>query len=150
MAKEKKITKHWQQLVETFFSFYEKKFDGEKPSFDGSAPRDLKSIAEVLEKRAQAANVEWTEENAIIRLNLFLDAAYKVDWLRDNFLLFNLNRQKDKIFLTIKRISNGESTTTPKSANGHNHKTVGQSVYADRLIQQLSEVSRERGTDNRG
>lgn len=148
MAKEKKITKHWQQLVETFFNFYEKKFDGEKPSFDGSAPRDLKSIAEVLEKRAQAANVEWTEENAIIRLNLFLDAAYKVDWLRDNFLLFNLNRQKDKIFLTIKKISNGQPTSSQKPTNGHNHKTVGQGVYADRLIQQLSEVSRERGTDN--
>ena len=148
MAKEKKITKHWQKLVETFFDFYEKKFDGEKPSFDGSAPRDLKSIAEVLEKRAQAANVEWTEENAITRLNLFLDAAHKVDWLRDNFLLFNLNRQKDKIFLTVKKISNGESTSSSKPTNSHNHKTAGQSVYADRFIQQLSEVGRERGKNS--
>lgn len=122
MAKEKKVTKHWQALVETFFDFYENKFGGEKPSFDGSAPRDLKSIAEVLEKRAFASNIEWTEENAIIRLNLFLDAAHKIDWLRDNFLLFNLNRQKDKIFLTVKKYSNGQN-------NSH---VVGKTIEFDR------------------
>lgn len=143
MAKEKKITEHWQSIVETFFSFYEKNFEGEKPSFDGSAPRDLKAIAEVLKKRAELSNVVWTEQTAIIRLSLFLEAAYKIDWLRDNFLLFNLNRQKDKIFLTVKKISNGESITSIKQANGSNYKTAGQSVYAERLKQQLTDLNRQ-------
>lgn len=112
MAKVKKpVTEHWQKLVETFFTFYEKKFDGEKPSFDGSAPRDLKSIADSLKKRANDSGLEWTEEIATHRLDKFLDAAFKVSWLQDNFLLFNLNRQKDKIFLTLKKYSNGQDAT---------------------------------------
>ena len=111
MAKEKTekkpATQHWQKLIDVFFNFYEKNFEGEKPSFDGSAPRDLKSIVEALKKRADDASVEWTEENATIRLQKFFEAALKVDWLRENFLLFNLNRQKDKIFVSIKKQVNG-------------------------------------------
>lgn len=146
MAKVKKekqpATQYWQKLVDTFYVFYEKNFEGEKPSFDGSAPRDLKGIVEALKKRADDAGVGWSEEIATCRLQKFFEAAFKVDWLRENFLLFNLNRQKDKVFLTIKRISNGESITSQKPSNGNNYKTAGQDAYAERLKRQLSEINR--------
>lgn len=45
---------------------------------------------------------------------------------------------------------NGKSDSNKKQANGSNYKTAGQSVYAERLKQQLSEVGKERGSDNRG
>ncbi len=34
----------------------------------------------------------------LTRLYLFLQEFYKDTWLRNNFLLSNINRQKDKIF----------------------------------------------------
>lgn len=108
MAKEKKpATEHWQKCVDVFYKFYEENFEGEKPSFDGSAPRDLKMIVEALKKRAEDAGVEWSEENAACRLEKFFEAAFRINWLRENFLLFNLNRQKDKIFVSIKKQING-------------------------------------------
>lgn len=108
MGKEKKpVMEHWPDLVKAAHDFYEKNFEGEKLSFDGSAPRDLKMICEALKKRAIEAGVEWTSENACRRLLKFLDAANKVPWLHENFLLFNLNRQKDKIFYNLKKQSNG-------------------------------------------
>lgn len=114
MAKEKKEktppAKFWTSMVKVFFDFVRENFDGEVPSFDGSAPRDLKSIVQALEKRAEIAGVEWTEEVANARLRKFFDVAHSIPWLRENFLLFNLNRQKDKIFFTIKQQHNGKKT----------------------------------------
>lgn len=105
MAKEKvekKPVQHWKVLVDIFFVFCEKKFC-EKPSFDGSAPRELKAIVLELEKRARFNSTEWTEELAGKMLNSFLEFAYMDKWLRQNFVLSNINRQKDKIFFAIKQ-----------------------------------------------
>lgn len=106
MSKGKKEVKqpqeHWQILVKTFFDFCEEKF-GEKPSFDGSSPRDLTGIVESLKKRAVESQVIWTCDVAVLRFKSFLGYAYEDRWLRDNFILFNLNRHKDKVFFSIRK-----------------------------------------------
>lgn len=114
MEKEKKAKKQkaaavafWNPCVKIFFDFVAEKFDGEKPTFDGSSPRDLKAIVLALEKRAVDAGVEWTEEVATNRIRKFLESAFSDPWLNKNFLLSNINRQKDKIFFNIKKQVNG-------------------------------------------
>jgi hypothetical protein len=106
MAKTKKEKKppepFWNEQVGIFFSFTKEKFH-EQPSFDGSAPRDLKNILYALRKRAEDKGIEWTYEVATTRFRLFLEWAYMDKWLYDNWLLMNLNRQKDKIFFAITR-----------------------------------------------
>lgn len=103
MAKAKQPPEpFWNELVEIYFSFCQMKFN-EKPSFDGSSPRDLKCIIQSLKKRAQDAGVDWTYGVAVSRLNRFLESAYGDQWLKNNFLLSNINRQKDKIFFNTSR-----------------------------------------------
>jgi hypothetical protein len=87
---------HWQQIVDLWFCFYKEKFKI-KPSFKDQDPKLLKKIIVQLKKRAEDKNVEWTEENALNRLKLFLEHAYARDWLKENFLLKNLHDQFDVI-----------------------------------------------------
>lgn len=101
MAKAKKEKKaaepYWTDYVHEYFEFCKTKFTV-APSFDGSAPRDLKAIVEALRKRAEEKNIEWTKETAISRFRVFLEYAFSDWWLSENWLLSNINRQKDKIF----------------------------------------------------
>jgi len=108
MKKEKKTTPYFKEMVSVYFQFFEKKFDF-RPSFDGSSPRDLKNILESMKSRSEEKGFEWTEELSGQMLNAFLEQCYQDVWLKDNFLLFNLNRQKDKIFLKLKSKVNGTS-----------------------------------------
>lgn len=99
VKKEKKpkvIEPYFQDLVGVYFEFTKTKFSI-SPSFDGSAPRDLKAIAQYLRKRAEDIGVEWTKETAIIRFATFLQYAFSDWWLSENWLLSNINRQKDKV-----------------------------------------------------
>lgn len=101
----------WDQIVETWFSFVEKKF-GDRPSFKGPDPKALKKIIGLLKKRAEAKGVEWNEASAIERLTAFFDRAYEDPWLKGHFLLANLESQFDKIILngtTHQRTSAGQS-----------------------------------------
>lgn len=106
MAKAKKPKKvktpepYWNDLVGIYFSFCKEKFH-DVPSFDGSSPRDLKSIITVLRKRCESSGNEWTYEAATGRFKHFLEYAYMDRWLADNFILSNISRQKDKIFFNI-------------------------------------------------
>lgn len=93
--KEKEL--FWNELVEVYFNFTQTRFN-ETPTFDGSAPRDLKNIIQTLRKRAESKGIEWTQEVATYRFNLFLDHCYQDEWLRKHWLLMNLDRQKDRIF----------------------------------------------------
>lgn len=107
IVKEKKVKKstpepHWNELVEVYFSFCRQHFD-ETPSFDGSAPRDLKSIIKSLRERAEKLSLYWDLDTARFRLHKFLEFAIKDNWLKNNWLLFNINRQKDKIFFNIRK-----------------------------------------------
>lgn len=87
----------WNELVEHYFSFC-KLFFSVSPTFSGSAPRDLKLIVETLHKRCVESGKDWTLISARDRLWAFLKCAYDDPWLKNNFLLSNINRQKDKIF----------------------------------------------------
>lgn len=98
--REKQIEPFWQEMVSLFFNFTKERF-GDIPTFDNSAPRDLKQIIQTLRKRAQDKNIEWTHEVATTRFRHFLEHAYNDKWLCDNWLLQNINRQKDKIFFNI-------------------------------------------------
>lgn len=104
-AKEKFIEPFWKELVSVWFAFIQSNFNT-IPVFDGSAPRDLKSIIKALRERATTSNIDWTLKVATSRLNNFLSYAIQDDWLRRNFLLFNINRQKEKIFFNIKSALN--------------------------------------------
>jgi hypothetical protein len=88
--------KYWNELVSMYFSFCNEKFH-DVPAFSGSAPRDMKTIIANLRKRAEKQGYEWDHDNATIRWRLFLEQAYKDEWLRTNWLLSNLARQFDKI-----------------------------------------------------
>lgn len=106
MAKAKKEKKqpepYWNDQVGIFFDFTKSKFH-ESPSFDNSAPRNLKNILISLRKRAEEKGIEWTYEVATSRFRLFLEHAYQNRWLADNWLLQNIDRQKDTIFFSITR-----------------------------------------------
>lgn len=102
-VKEKKAPElYWNELVGVYFDFTKQKFH-DVPSFDGSAPRDLKTIIQTLRKRAEDKGVEWTHEVATTRFRHFLEWAFMDKWLSQNWLLQNINRQKDKIFFSITR-----------------------------------------------
>lgn len=89
---------YWSDFVRIYFAFCRERFS-DVPTFDNSQPRDLKAIVIALRKRAEHAGVEWDYETATSRFHHFLEFAIQDKWLADNFLLSNLNRQKDKIFL---------------------------------------------------
>lgn len=110
-------TEFWTDLIATFEKIYSAHRLGEKPTWDGSAPRDLKYIVQALKKRAEESGVKWTKETACIRLEKFCEAAKSIQWLSDNFLLFNLNRHKDNIFFALKKHPNGQQHTSVVGKN---------------------------------
>lgn len=99
--KEKFVEPHFKDMVEVWFNFCRQKFN-EPPTFDGSAPRDLKSILKALRERCELSGIEWSLDNAQRRFQNFLEFAWQEWWLQKNWLLFNINRQKDKIFFNIR------------------------------------------------
>lgn len=88
--------------VEIWFDFYKEKF-GEPPTFDTSAPRDLKLISESLRKRAEMQQQEWTEDLFVKRLQGFLTFAFSDKWLSEHFTLRILNSQKDCIYAKLRK-----------------------------------------------
>jgi hypothetical protein len=110
--KEKFIEPYFKELVEVWFNYCREKFD-ESPTFSGSAPRDLKSIAASLRERAATSNIEWTSEMAQTRLQNFLNYAWQDNWLSKNWMLSNINRQKDKIFFNIRATTKRQEADNP-------------------------------------
>lgn len=139
--KEKKTPRlFWQKLIEVYFEFCREKF-GETPTFDGSSPRDLGLLVDAIQKKAGEKKLVWTEELAVRSLRVYLDFAFKDSWLQKNFLLFNLNRQKDKIFFTIKNSMNEKSNSNQEQRKfSGSYKTAGQEVFADRLKQRIEKL----------
>lgn len=107
-AKREDATEHWQQLVDAWFRFYKQK-KGHDPTFDGVSQKSLKAIAANLKKRQLEAGNDWTQEKAVTTFERFLSYAASLEWLKDNFLLNNLERQFDKIIS-----SNGKSDSKSK------------------------------------
>lgn len=100
---------YWDDIVQCWFAFCREK-KNESPSFDGSAPRDLRLIIIALRNRAISVGLEWTRAVALFRLRSFLEYAYQDQWLRDHWILFNINRQKDRIFYEIRQAVNSVPT----------------------------------------
>lgn len=106
--KEEEPEPYWQDLVGVWFRFNVKKFlaghpgadpkDGE-PSFERDDPKIFKRIISRLKARAAARKVEWTETEAVARLEGFLQKCDEDDWLSKHFLLANLEKQFDSIIL---------------------------------------------------
>lgn len=93
---------YWNEIVGIFFSFTKERF-GDVPSFDGSQPRDLKNIIIELRKRCEKQEKEWTYEVATSRFRHFLEYCWTDRWLCNNWILRNLNSQKDRIFFEMTR-----------------------------------------------
>jgi hypothetical protein len=110
--KRKSPEPFFSSLVEVWFNFCREKFD-ESPTFDGSAPRDLKSIIIALRERAEKSGLEWTENVATTRLHNFLLYAWQDYWLSKNWLLSNISRQKEKIFYSIRAAVKKQESNTP-------------------------------------
>ncbi len=106
MAKAKKQKQppepYWNEQVGIFFEFTRNKFH-DTPSFDTGQPRNLKNILTALRKRAEDKGIEWSYEVATTRFRHFLEVCFQDNWLRENWLLQNIDRQKDKIFFSITR-----------------------------------------------
>jgi len=112
--KKESGTDHWPALVSTWFDFYRNNpGKGEEPTFEGQAPASLKKIVERLKKRSEAKKLEWNEQTACDTLAKFLNYAYGLTWLKDNFLLPNLERQYDKI------VNQNAGTGTHKQGDGN-------------------------------
>lgn len=92
----------WSDLLSIYFSFCREKFS-EIPTFDGGQPRDLRLIIVALRKRAEKTAHPWDHDTATSRFRHFLEYCYHDPWLRDNWLLTNLNRHKDKIFFNLSK-----------------------------------------------
>lgn len=138
--KEKFVRPFWDKFVSGYFSFCVEKFS-ERPSFDGGSPRDLGMIYDAIRKKAEEKKMLWSEELALKSLKVFLDFCFADSWLHKNFLLFNLNRQKDKIFFQIKQTMDGKSNASSETGKQRSSfKTAGQEVFADRLRQRLEKL----------
>lgn len=126
---EKKVTEHWEKLVECWFVFYEEKFKA-KPIFNAANGEHLKKIASNLKKTTQK---EWIESYAIHCLTRFLQAAWlHSDWLKNNFELKNL-------------LSNFNSITNSKNGTGNtihraNHSNSNIEEQGDRVANNITEV----------
>ncbi len=106
VKKPKQIEPFWPEMVEIWFKICRDKFR-DNPTFDNSAPRDLKAIVKSLRERTQSIEIEWTLPVAQSRLYKFFEFAYtSSDWLKKNWLLSNINRQKDAIFFNLRKSVN--------------------------------------------
>lgn len=137
--KEKRIRPHWNKLVSVFFTFYEDKC-GERPSFVNGDPRYLGIVIDTIEKKAIEKNKVWDESMAVRSLTLFFEYCFADKWLHENFLIFNMMRQMDRIFIKISNDINGKSNSDSQPKHFSNHKTAGQNIFADRLEGRLKKL----------
>lgn len=131
---EKEPTKFWKSFVDIWFRRYDE-VTGAKPTFNGAAAKNLKSIIQRLEKLYFDKNShEWEEVKALITFNKFLDNALKDDWLKSNFLLTNLSTQFDKI---VNQPKDGKSNNNFGKNNSSSY--VAANINSDNLVQELTE-----------
>lgn len=96
--KNTETRKHWQPLVDCWFTFYKSKFAGEEPSFTGKQIKEFSRLYDLLQLRAKKKMVEWSEAYAVGALNFYLGLAYSEEWLSKHFLLSHLVEQFDAVF----------------------------------------------------
>lgn len=130
---EKEPTKFWKSFVEIWFRRYDE-VTNSKPTFNGAAAKNLKSIIQRLEKLYYDKNShEWEEVKALITFNKFLDNALKDDWLKSNFILTNLSAKFDII---VNQPKDGKSNNNIGKNNSTSY--VAASIDTDQFVQELT------------
>lgn len=89
-------TEYWKELVEKYYTFYQEKF-GMKPDFSRKNTKIFKEIIEKVKRSAEQKGIDWTLENAVRELEYIFVAAYADKWLKENYLLQNINAQFQKL-----------------------------------------------------
>lgn len=129
MARSPQTDPLWKIYVETWVSFSKEKckFD---PVINPKEMKNLKDIIGVLRSRAEKAGVEWNEQTAKTRFELFLASALsKDDWLKNNFSLANMNSQINAIFKICENGKQGK----PAASNNYG-KSAGTVSFIDDLV----------------
>jgi hypothetical protein len=109
--KKETETMHWKALVDTWFKFYQSKFNID-PTFNAAQGKLLKSIIQQFEKlteakdKSESLEFDWNEDRAIRVFVKFLENAWSDKWLQEHFLLKNLLSNFDTI-ISKKVIENG-------------------------------------------
>lgn len=99
--KERKPIEHFNPCVAIWFEVYLSSY-GRKPTFKSPEAASFKSLLLKLKDSCAEAGKDWTQENATQALRAYLMAARKDNWLCNNFLISNLNRQYDKVLSMAK------------------------------------------------
>lgn len=100
-----------------WMSFYRSKF-GFKPTYGKAHAISLEAIITGLKQRATDTKAKWTKGLAIEWFEDFLNRAYADKWLKNHFLLPNLERQFDLI------LNNESPSGTNNAANAADRKTA--------------------------
>jgi hypothetical protein len=116
-----------------------------EPSF-WDTPSEKKSLKEILislRERATKKNIIWTKDVMQERLEKFILAAWKDDWLSKKFMLRFINQNKTLIFnnqITPKK--DGKANERLSKSSGSGNKSSG----AEQLIGSLREKIRTDGS----
>lgn len=137
--KEIQTTTHWKKLIDVWFEFYKTNHNGTEPSFKGQDPKRLKMILDNLQKRSEKNGRDWNEKTAAETFSAFLNFAFKNGWLKNNFLLSNLENQFDAII------------TTHDGKQQHSKgKQSGTDDYAAMVKREMELVAGSGGNDSGG
>ena len=91
-----KKAEHWAALCKAYSDWYKEQF-GFTPDFRGAESTSMKQVVSKLKAIAEENKYIWTEEIAVMYLLKFLKLAYEDKWLKENFLMKNINQQFSKI-----------------------------------------------------
>lgn len=117
VADEKTEDKIWPVCVETWFDA-NKELIGIEPVFSSREAKALKDICAELKRRAERSGVVWDEFSSRSRLHEFFVAASMDNWLKDNFMLFNIYNKMNSIFKTAKHGTKKPTAETRGKASG--------------------------------
>ena len=104
----------WKEFIKTWNECYLNKIGGKYNYLDKDF-KNLKTIYQILEKRALAENIEFTNENLMNDFNFFLNKAWEKDeWIRKNFTVSNVLSQFNQI---ANGTTNGNYAAKPNNGN---------------------------------
>lgn len=104
-------TEYWKELVDVWFTFYQKHHKGDKPTFDGPARSGLEKIIGKLKKvNSEKSTTPWDLNRSVILMEHFLVKAWADPWRRNNFMLHILNSHFDAITQTDENERNNKNT----------------------------------------
>lgn len=125
VAPKKEKEPFWQQLVDTWFNYHLYRFKRKPMKFEGRQIKGLQSIICMLKAECKADGLEWSENEAIARLQAFFELAYNASsWLQKNFSPEILSSKFD----VIKNNSHGTYQSNPAAKS---IKDIGRTIHFD-------------------